>query len=44
MDPAEIEVPFTNAEITLLWAQDEHWQGGCNNFLGEINNNFPKSQ
>jgi hypothetical protein len=24
MDPAEIVVPFTNAEMALLWAQDEH--------------------
>jgi hypothetical protein len=24
VNPAEIVVPFSNAEIALLWAQDEH--------------------
>lgn len=37
-DPAEIVVPFINAEMASLWAQDEHWQRACSNFLGENNN------
>lgn len=44
MDPAEIVVPFTNAEIASLWVQNEHWQRACSNFLGEINNRYPKSK
>lgn len=44
MDPAEIVVPFTNAEIASLWIQNEHWQRACSNFLGEINNRYPKSK
>jgi hypothetical protein len=44
MDPAEIVVPFTNAEIASLWAQDEHWQRACSNFLGEMKNRYPKSR
>lgn len=44
MDPAEIVVPFTNAEIASLQAQDEHWQRACSNFLEEINNKSPKSK
>jgi hypothetical protein len=38
MDLADIVVPFPNAEIVSLWAQDEQWQKACSNFLGEINN------
>ena len=44
MDLAEIVVPFTNSEIASLWAQDEHWQRACNNFLGEISNRGSKSK
>jgi hypothetical protein len=36
MNPLEIVVPFTNAEIASLWAQDEHWQRACSNFFGQI--------
>jgi hypothetical protein len=43
MDPAEIVLSFTNAEIALLWAQDKYWQRACSNFLREINNRYPKS-
>lgn len=25
-ESAEVVVPFTNAEIAFVWAQDEHWQ------------------
>ena len=25
-DPTEIVVPFTNAEMALLWVENEHWQ------------------
>ena len=42
MDLAEIVVPFTNSEIASLWAQGEHWQREWNDFLGEINNRYPK--
>ena len=44
MDPAEIVVPFTNAETASLWTQDEHWQRACSNFLGEINNRYSRSK
>ena len=44
MDLAEIVAPSTNAEIASLSAQDEHWQRARSNFLGEINNRYPKSK
>ena len=44
IDPAEILVPFTNAEISPLWAENEHWQRPCSNFLGEISNKYSKSK
>jgi hypothetical protein len=44
MDLDEILVPFINAEIDSLWAQDEHWQGASSNFLEDINNRYPKSK
>ena len=37
MDPAEIVVPFTNAEIVSLWAENEHWQRAYSNSFGETN-------
>ena len=42
IDPAEIVVPFTNAEIASLWAENEHWQRAYSNFGGEINNTYPE--
>ena len=42
MDLAEIVVK--NTEIASLWAQDEQWQKACSNFLGGINNRYPKSK
>jgi hypothetical protein len=44
MDLSEIVVPFTEAEIASLWTQDEHWQRTHSDFLGEINNRYPKSR
>ena len=44
IDPAEIIVPFNNDEIDKLWEESEPWQRACSNFLGEINNNYPKSK
>ena len=44
IDPAEIIVPFTADEIKKLWEDNEPWQRACANFLGEINNNYPKSK
>lgn len=37
-------VPFTDAEIASFWAESEHWQRACSNFLGEINNKHCKSK
>ena len=28
----------------MLWGQDEYWQKTCSNFLGEINNRYPKNK
>ncbi|KAL6088155.1 hypothetical protein STEG23_004627, partial [Scotinomys teguina] len=44
MDPAEIVVPLTNEEVSSLWKDNEYWQRACSNFLGEINNCYPKSK
>ncbi|KAL6091746.1 hypothetical protein STEG23_010248 [Scotinomys teguina] len=44
MDPAEIVVPSTNEEVSSLWKDNEYWQRACSNFLGEINNRYPKSK
>ncbi|KAL6038242.1 hypothetical protein STEG23_034915 [Scotinomys teguina] len=44
MDPAEIIVPLTNEEVSSLWKDNEYWQRACSNFLGEINNCYPKSK
>ena len=44
MDPAEIVVPLTNEEIDQLWVESEPWQRSCSNFLGDINNNYSRSQ
>ncbi|KAL6034225.1 hypothetical protein STEG23_023036 [Scotinomys teguina] len=44
MDPAEIVVPLTNEEVSSLWKDNEYWQRACSNFLGEINNHYPKSK
>ncbi|KAL6081333.1 hypothetical protein STEG23_037614 [Scotinomys teguina] len=44
MDPAEIVVPLTNEEVSSLWKDNEYWQRACSNFLGEINNRYPKSK
>ncbi|KAL6082528.1 hypothetical protein STEG23_004612 [Scotinomys teguina] len=44
MDPAEIVIPLTNEEVSLLWKDNEYWQRACSNFLGEINNRYPKSK
>ena len=37
-------MPFTTEEIKKLWEDNEPWQRDCANFLGEINNNYPKSK
>lgn len=37
-------VPFTNVQITSLWAKNEHWQRSCNNFLRKISNKYPKNK
>ena len=44
IDPAEMIVPFTADEIKKLWEDNEPWQRACAIFLGEINNNYPKSK
>ncbi|KAL6091210.1 hypothetical protein STEG23_017687 [Scotinomys teguina] len=44
MDPGEIVVPLTNEEVSSLWKDNEYWQRACSNFLGEINNRYPKSK
>ncbi|KAL6070467.1 hypothetical protein STEG23_006054, partial [Scotinomys teguina] len=44
MDPAEIVVPLTNEEVSSLWKDNEYWQRACSNFLGDINNRYPKSK
>ncbi|KAL6063533.1 hypothetical protein STEG23_000298 [Scotinomys teguina] len=44
MDPAEIVVPLTNEQVSSLWKDNEYWQRACSNFLGEINNCYPKSK
>ena len=44
MDPAEIVVPLTNEEIDQLWVESEPWQRVCSNFLGDINNKYPRSR
>lgn len=33
MGPAENVVTFTNAELVLLWAENEHGQRACCNFF-----------
>ena len=43
IDPTEIIVPFTNDEIKKLWEDNVPWQRVWTNFLGEINENYPKS-
>ena len=43
-DLAEIVVPLTNEEIDRLWADSEPWQKACSDFLGEINNKYPRSK
>ena len=43
-DTAEIIVLFTNDEINKLLEESEPWQRTCTNFLGETNNNYPKSE
>lgn len=35
MGPAENVVTFTNAELVLLWAENEHGQRACCNFFFE---------
>lgn len=42
--PTEIVVTFTNVELALPWAQDEHWQRACSNWGAEINNKYPKGK
>lgn len=44
MNPIEIIVPFAKEEISSLWAENENWQRAYNNFLGEINNSYLKSE
>ena len=44
IDPEEIVIPFTDAEIALLGAKNEYRQEACNNFLGEIKNKYPQSK
>ncbi|KAL6043499.1 hypothetical protein STEG23_013971, partial [Scotinomys teguina] len=44
MDPAEIIVPLTHEEVSSLWKDNKYWQRACSNFLGEINNHYPKSK
>lgn len=42
IDPAEIGVTFTNAEIASLWTENAHWQRSCKNVLERINNRYLK--
>ncbi|KAL6090311.1 hypothetical protein STEG23_009234 [Scotinomys teguina] len=44
MDPAEIVVPLTNEEVSSQLKDNEYWQRAFSNFLGEINNRYPKSK
>ena len=34
MEPTETAIPFTNAEISSLWAKNEDWQGACSKYFG----------
>ena len=40
IDPDEIVVPFSNAEISSLWAENEHWQRASITFLEDTNNRY----
>lgn len=42
IDPAEIVIAYTNAEIMQLWMMYDDWQRPCNNFLGDTNNKYPE--
>lgn len=44
IDPTEIVVPFINAEIASLLAENQHWQRAYNYFFGDISNKYPKSK
>lgn len=41
--PNKIMVPFINAEISLIWTENEHWQWACGNFLEEIDK-YPQNK
>ena len=43
VDPAECIVSFIVDEIKRLWKDNGPWQRACDNFLEEINSNYPKS-
>ena len=43
IDPAEFVVPFTNAELSSLWTENELCQTTCSHFFGErLTTNIPK--
>lgn len=44
MELAENIVPKTNEEISCLCKDNEYYQRACTNFLGNINNSYPKSE
>ena len=42
INPSQIAVPYTNAEVITLQVINKDWQGTCNNFGGEeINKKNP---
>jgi hypothetical protein len=43
-DPAEIVVPFTNAEIMLLWVISDNQKIAGSNLLGKTNSKYLKSK
>ena len=44
VDPAEIVVPFTNAENSSLWTENEHWQRVSSNFREGLTINIPNAR
>ena len=44
-DTARILVPFSNAEIASLWAENDHWQRAWSNFFWKrLLRNIPKAR
>jgi hypothetical protein len=43
-DQAKIVVHLTNAEIVSLQVVNEDWQRAHINYLGEMNNKYPKNK